>query len=294
MDYRVLRCFIALAEELHFGRAARKAHISQPGLSGQIRRLEERLGGPLFERTTRHVNLTAGGHAFLSSAQEAIVALDEGLRAFRETKANQSDRLVIGVTNICAHWGAYDVIARFRSSEPDIIVETREITSVEQETALASGAIDAGFLHPPLREKLRHEVLGDDPLIAAIHRDDPLCERSALRVADLDGRDLVLFPPQNGPALYKRLMAVLAQHGCRPRIGEFATPFTAGLSAVAARRGISLVSSSFSGVLSDVIEYRPISDLNVRIPVAFAWAASQLPRPIESMLRHAQRAVAAS
>ena len=284
MDYRALQCFVALADELHFGRAAKKANISQSGLSGQIRRLEERLGGALFDRTTRSVALTAEGRRFLEFSRQALDLLDEGLREFRNAQRQNRQRIVVGLTNICAQWGIHRFISAFSNANPGVVVDTREITSVEQEQALASGVLDVGFLHPPVAEDLALTVIGHEDLCAAVHKDHALSGKDKLSVLDLEDERIVLFPQDKGPKLYAEITNALSARDRHPNIVEFAMPFTSAIQAVSAGRGIAIVGASYAGLHADTVSYLPISDLHVRIPVALAWSTSAR-SPAVSLMR---------
>lgn len=291
MDDRSLQCFIALAEALHFGRAAQRANISQPGLSGQIRRLEKRLGGALFRRTSRHVELTPAGAALLPHARAAVAAYAKGLKQSRAAlKATPDRRLVIGLTNLSANWGAHAIIDAFKAGHPRLLIETREITSVDQEIALASGELDASFLHPPFARTLRHQIIGRERLIAAIPRSSKLAEARTIRLADLAAARLILFPRANGPALYGQVLSAFQAKNLTPDVGEFATPFSAVLAAVAAGRGVALVASCFRGQHTKTVAYRNIADVTIDIPIALAWR-DDLDDPVrDSLLAHsAQR-----
>jgi DNA-binding transcriptional LysR family regulator len=288
MDDRSLHCFIALAEELHFGRAAQRANISQPGLSGQIRRLEKRVGGALFRRTSRHVELTPAGTALLPDARAAVTAYAKGLKRSRAAlKATPDRQLVIGLTNLSAQWGAHGIIDAFKAEHQRLLIETRESTSVDQESALASGELDAGFLHPPFVRTLQHEIIGSERMIAAIPRRYPLSNARSVRLADLATTRLILFPRAQGPMLYGRVLAAFQEKELAPEIAEFAAPFSAAIAAVGAGRGVALVASSFRGQQARSVAYRNIADAAIDIPIALAWRDDLDERLRASLLAHA-------
>ncbi len=285
MEHRSLQCFIALADTLHFGRAAKQANISQSGLSGQINRLELRLGAPLFLRSTRRVSLTEAGAAFLPEAREALASLDRGLRKVRSIARGQSFALNLGLTNLAARWGAHAIIAAFKSQHPNIVIETREVTSADQEIAIDRGDLDVGILHPPFLLPLDHAVFGYESLVAAIPRGHPHgAKRSALALADLKQEPLILFPRSNGPDLYGRVMAAFESEGVKPVIGEFAIPFTSAIEAVSAGRGIALVTSSYASLSRRTVVYRPLLRVDLRVPIALAWRRNCDPSLIENLL----------
>lgn len=290
MDHRSLQCFVALAEELHFGRAAKRAHISQSGLSGQISRLEKRMGGKLFMRSTRRVALTAAGAEFFPHAQRALQALELGIRSFRACQGPAGGHLVIAVTNICAEWGAYDLISSFSSRFPHISVETRELTSNLQEEALVRGTIDVGFIHPPVMDRIKHQDLARDEFGVAFLDSHPLAERSELHLLDLANHALIIFPRENGPHLFDRIQSAFEQAGVQPRFSEFATPLTMSLRAAAAGRGVALVCRSFAQGLSDSLVYRSVVGLDVSLAIAVGWHAECQNEAVAAFRTHCQAA----
>ncbi|RDI68239.1 LysR family transcriptional regulator [Nocardia pseudobrasiliensis] len=192
-----LRLLLTLAEELHFGRAASRLHLTQPALSQQIRSLEERLGVELFHRTSRRVELTAAGQAVLPAARNVVDAA-EYLRNIVRGMASGPERLRLGV---CESFAALPptrgVIATLTDLDPVAGPEVRVLDRLsDQLSALQSGEIDAAFTHLPVPEYLDSEPLSTEPRMVCIASDDPLADRSSVRLADLaDHRVISLVPP---------------------------------------------------------------------------------------------------
>lgn len=181
-----LRLLLTLAEELHFGRAARRLYLTQPALSQQIRSLEERLGIALFHRSSRRVELTAAGRAVLPAARSVVDAADE-LRNIARRMASGSDRLRLGV---CESFTALEstraIIAALNRHHPELGPDIRVLDRFsDQLAALRSGEIDAAFAHFPVPEDLHCEPLTAEPRLACIASDDPLAGRESLHLADL-------------------------------------------------------------------------------------------------------------
>jgi len=271
MDHRALQCFVALAEELHFGRAAGRANIGQPGLSGQIRRLEEKLGATLFVRSSRKVSLTFSGQTLLEPARRALSALDELRLATRALGGTQAPHLTVGCTSIAAFWGAHRFINAFAEQHQGLVMETREMSSIEQESSLMLGEIDAGFLHPPFSSPLDHVEIAREPLVAAAAAGSALAAQEAVTLADLAREPLILFPRGKGPDLFGRIMSAFATQGLKPRLSKFANPFTVGIAAVAEGRGVALVTASYQNYRTEEVCYRRILDCDVSVPIALAW-----------------------
>src|SRR5207245_341908 len=150
MELRHLRYFLAVAEELHFGRAAARLHISQPPLSQQIRRLEKELQAPLFHRTTRHVELTNAGRVFLGEARAVVAQAEQAAGTVQRASRGEIGQLVVG----CALWADFlngaRIIRLFARRHPDVEVELRDLTAAEQISALEGGSIHVGILRPPV------------------------------------------------------------------------------------------------------------------------------------------------
>ena len=154
MELRHLRYFLAVAEELHFGRAAARLHISQPPLSQQIRRLEKELQAPLFHRTKRHVELTNAGRVFLGEARAIVAQAEHAAGTVQRASRGEIGQLLVG----CALWADFlngaKIIRLFARRHPDVEVELRDLTAPEQISALEAGRIHVGILRPRCRARL--------------------------------------------------------------------------------------------------------------------------------------------
>src|SRR3954469_11296881 len=167
MELRHLRYFVAVAEELHFGRAAQRLHIQQPPLSRQIQQLELELGFPLFERSRRRVELTPAGSALLGRARQVFDALDVAVHDARSASIGQTGRLVVGYPSSLAYSGLTELLREFRTRFPSVELMLRELPPGDQIEALKSGSLDVGFVRTSL----------DDPALVA-----ELVRREALMV----------------------------------------------------------------------------------------------------------------
>ena len=152
MELRQLRYFIAVAEELHFRRAAERLHISQPPLSQQIRALEDELGFTLLTRTRRRVELTPAGEAFLRDARALLAELDGAVATARRIDAGQTGRLRVGFVGSALLSIVPGTVERFRASRPGVAIELRERSTVDQLRAVAAGVVDVGLVRPPIED----------------------------------------------------------------------------------------------------------------------------------------------
>ncbi|TIQ38481.1 MAG: LysR family transcriptional regulator [Mesorhizobium sp.] len=272
MDVRTLACFIAVAEDLHFRRAADRMNLTQPSLSQRIRVLENEIGAELFERDRRGVALTPAGAAFLGPARKAVehanAARTQALRAVR----GEVGRLRLGFTVIAFYGTLPEAVRAFRARYPDVEVDLIEMNSPLLEAALAAGEIDLGVLHPPLSTPdLIVHALPDEPLVLALPSAHRLARQTAIRVADLDGEPFLLAPRAIGPSIYDHVIALFQAEGLSPRIVQEVTPMTTLAGLVAAGAGLGFVTAGIARAARPGVVYRPVAPLPPSLPMAAAW-----------------------
>jgi DNA-binding transcriptional LysR family regulator len=189
-----LSCFIAVAEELHFGRAAERLHMTQPPLSRQIQQLETELGVQLIDRTTRSVTLTPAGVAFLPDARRILQLAESAALTVRRVPAGDLGTVVVGFTAASVHAVLPRLLEQTRATLPDVKLELREMVSSVQIEALMSGEIDLGMARPPLkRPGIVSRPLLHEQLVAALPTGHRLAEQPRqLTLNDLDGEDFVM------------------------------------------------------------------------------------------------------
>src|SRR6478609_207556 len=225
MEIRHLRYFVAVAEELHFGRAAQRLHIQQPPLSRQIQDLENELGFPLFERSRRRVELTPAGTALLGRARQVFDALDVAIHDARSASEGESGRLVVGYPSSLAYSGLTELLRAFRTRFPSVEISLREQPPADQIDGLKAGRLDVGFVRTSLDE------LAQEPF--------------------------VLFPRARGPAFFDQLMALCGRAGFTPRIVQEAAQLDI-VSLVAAGFGVSIMPSSMRNFRRPGLVFRAI------------------------------------
>lgn len=241
MELKAIRLFVLLADELHFGRAARRAGVTQSVLSVQIKRLEDVLATPLFARSTREVRLTEAGITFRSEAIGILNRVDQAKRAARATAAGGGRLIRIGITSAVEVSGLMDRIAAFRAARPDIQILIRELGTVEQESALGNGDINIGLLHPPLdRSGLIVHDLTVDPFFAVFHPGFfQIAPQADWR--ELFAQDLVFYPRRRAPRLYDSLVGFAQNLGISVRIVAEAESFLAAVAMAQAGLGVALL-----------------------------------------------------
>jgi DNA-binding transcriptional LysR family regulator len=260
VELRQLRYFVAVAEELHFRRAAARLHVSQPPLSLQIRQLEEELGCQLLNRTRRRVELTAAGHAFLRDARAILHELDTASETARRIDAGQTDRLRISFVGSALLSIVPRAVQRFRAARPDVEVVLRERSTVDQLRAVAEGTVDVGLIRPPIEQsdQLHVEHVMGEQTIAALPVDHPLTEFRRVPLARLAAEPLVLFPRTQAPGFHDLLISSLAATGAYARVVQYAPEMLTILGLVAGGIGVSLAPASVQRMALDGIAFRPL------------------------------------
>ncbi|GLW09079.1 transcriptional regulator [Microtetraspora sp. NBRC 13810] len=272
LELRQLHSFTVLAEELHFGHAAVRLGIAQPPLSQQIRRLEERVGHPLFERTSRGVVLTAAGRELLPAARQALDRVADGLGAARRAGDGEAGTLRAGLAASLALTVLPQVITAFRARHPGVHLEIHELTTTEQVRALHGEVIDVGLLREAgERPGLEIEPLFAEEVVAVLPEDHPLAARRRVPLAGLAADPFVLLPREHGPELHDRLTGLCRAAGFEPRIGQRAVEWQTVAALVAAGLGVSLAPASVTGIRIAGAVYRSLAGRPAHTTVALAW-----------------------
>ena len=261
MELRQLRYFVAVAEELHFRRAAARLHISQPPLSQQIARLEEELGCRLLSRTRRRVELTAAGEAFLRDARSMLDELDVAVATVRRIGTGQAGLLRVNFVGSALLSIVPGIIQSFRRGRPDVEIELRERSTLEQLRALAGGLLDVGLVRPPIDadEALVAEVVMRERTVAAIPSEHALAKRTRISLRSLAAEPLVLFPREQAPGFHDLLTGRLAATGRSPHVVQYAPEMTTIIGLVAAGIGLSPVPASVAELGLEGVTYRPLT-----------------------------------
>ena len=275
MELRHLRYFVAVAEELHFGRAAERLHIAQPPLSRQIRDLERELGTPLFERGPGGAELTPAGRAFLPEARLTLAQAERAQRTAQRAARGETGRLRVGFVDAATNSGILpDVLGFFRMHLPSIGLSLFEMDQAQQADALRDGRIDLGILQSPPADAdrwLRVESVHTEPLVAALPRGHKLSSRARLSLADLADEPFILFPRHVAPALYDDIMARCRAARFTPRVVQEAAGWHTVVSLVSAGVGVAFVPRSLARSRHSGVVYRPVRDLRTELGLWATW-----------------------
>ncbi|EMR0622262.1 LysR family transcriptional regulator [Pseudomonas aeruginosa] len=264
MELRHLRYFIAVAEELHFGRAAERLGISQPPLSQQIQALEEEIGARLFERTNRRVELTDAGRLFLDESRQVLAQVDKAVLLARRAHLGELGELKIGFTSSAPFTSTIpSSIHAFRKAYPDVHLDLQEMSSRQVLKALLEESLQVGVIRPLALPDAVHWVeLFREPLVAVLRADHPLAAGSedGLAIAALAEEPFVFFPRSYGTGLYDQVIALTRQAGFSPRIAQEASEAMTIIGLVSAGLGVSILPASFRRTQVDGVVYRTLSD----------------------------------
>jgi len=274
VELRHLRYFVAVADELHFGRAALQLHTSQPSLSQQIRDLERELKVDLFLRTRRKVELTPAGRRFLKEARGILASAERATGLAREAARNEALKLVIGVSADTDWLLLGKTLRLFGEHAPAVAVTFQNLTPDAQIDALRGGRIDVGFVALPLSaEGMVTETTGRARLVVALPENHPMASESVLRLADLSKEAYVLWPRDLSPGRYDQLLAVFQGAGFGPPIsmeGEMPSTRTV-LGMIAAGLTIALVDPNLDQVASPGVVFRPLAGREIFVETGVVY-----------------------
>jgi len=273
VELRHLRYFIAVAEERHFGRAARRLHISQPPLSQQIRRFEAELGEPLLDRTTRSVELAPAGEVLLERGREILAAVDSAIDDARRAARGEFGRLAIGFTGSCTYAMLPALAAALRHDLPGVVLDLQgELLTPAQVARLVDGTLDLGLLRPPVHQRdLCTETLRSEPLIAVLPESHPLADSEAIPLERLEGEPFVTYPSHFRSVVHDAVEDACAAHGFKPLAAHEVAETSTLVSFVAAGLGVSLVPASVGMMTVQGAVYRALAHDTTHVELAVAW-----------------------
>ncbi|MFF5989106.1 LysR family transcriptional regulator [Prauserella flavalba] len=274
MSFAQLRCFVAVAEELHFGRAAQRLQMTQPPLSRQIGLLEQELGVSLVDRSRRSIRLTRAGAAFLDEARQLLRGAERAAETARLMSTGQIGRLAIGFTAASAYRNLGRVLRQFQRRLPEIEISLTEMVSGAQLDAVSNGTLDFAMIRPPVRrDDIESRILHSEALVAAVPCGDALAQASeSLTPADLDGRDLIMYRPPEARYFHDLLTRIFHDAEVFPRFPHYLAQIHSMLALVNADLGVALVPEAAAQLRYPGVEFRAIRlpDWG-RVELAIAW-----------------------
>ena len=280
LDLRKLEQFVAVAEELHFHRAAERLNMSQPPLTVAIRKLEEDIGVSLIQRgSNRVIGLTAAGEAFLKEARETLRQTERAVRAARDTAEGRTGVVRIGYVGSALYGRLPAVIRAFQNDRPDVRLELREATTAAQIAALERNTMDVGFVIPPLPDEddFAMRPFDTDRLCLALPTDHRLANDEEVALSGLADEPFVLWPMAEGRGFHLQAIRLCTDARFSPNIRQEAHGMHAVLSLVAVGLGVSIVPESMNTFRPDRIAYRSLGNDSAKFEVCLASGANPTP-----------------
>ncbi|MGF1551884.1 MAG: LysR family transcriptional regulator [Paracoccaceae bacterium] len=295
MDLPQLRAFVAVAEELHFQRAARRVHLSQPALSHRIKALEAEVGVTLVARDRRSVAITPAGEAFLARAREALAAADAAAREAREAAGAEATTLRLGYVSYLNLRVIARSLAAFRAARPEIDVVQTEMPTAKVYAALRERTIDVGFgVLPATHPTLKHRKVAEGFWSVVVAEGHPLVARAeggTLTLGALGGHPLVFFERALNPALHDAWMARFRAAGVEPRIVLETAQVQTGLDMARDGAGAFVVASYVAEPPSDLVRLR-LAGFENAIAIGAAWHEDDRSAVLADYLDHLRAALA--
>lgn len=282
-----LRCFVVTAEELHFGRAALRLHMTQPPLSRQIQLLERGLGVQLLERSSRQVKLTPAGSTFLPEARRIIRLAETSALAARRVAKGDTGRVALGFTAVSGYSFLPKVVARARSLLPHFELELFEMVTSDQFEALMTGQIDIAFVRPPVEQaSFESQPILRESLVAALPVGDPRSEQATLSPSDFDGRPLIMYSRIGAGYFNNMLTRLFDAAGALPEYVQHVTQIHSMLGLVRAGLAAAIVPASAIELHMDDIQFRKFTTLPEQpVELQMAWRRDNGNPALQPMLR---------
>ncbi|MBE9100856.1 LysR substrate-binding domain-containing protein [Vacuolonema iberomarrocanum] len=272
MELRLLRYFVVLAEELHFGRAAERLHLTQPALSKQIAALERELDLALLTRTKRVVLLTEAGRVFLEQAKQILAQAEAAVHLTKRTARGEVGTLTIGFTATAFYTVLPGLLRRFCDRFPKVELHLRELATEAQVKALNDRQIHLAFLHPPIdgRGLALHPII-EEQFLVVLPKQHPLLSYTAIPIAALAEEAFIIHPRHEGPILYDGFMQFCQQFGIQPNIVHESISLATRVCLVAAGIGVTFVSECVQPMVGSEVECRPLVESLLTLKCAAAW-----------------------
>lgn len=272
MELFQLRCFVAVCEELHFGKAAVRLHMTQPPLSRQIQLLEDSVGALLLERTSRSVALTAAGAALYRDALKLLKLADDAVTNARLTASGDAGRVTVGYTAVSGYVLIPRLLLQAQQALPGIEIVLEEMVSSQQLRALADEALDLAFVRPlPSEADLLYHRVVREPMRLALPAAHPLAGKRRIALADLAGQPLIMYSRKEGQYFHDKIKDLFAATGVQPRYVHHMGQTHAIVALVQAGIGVAIVPASARHLRFEQVEFRDLWRRDVVAEIYLAW-----------------------
>jgi len=290
VELRHLRYFIAVAEELHFGRAAQRLHLAQPPLSQQIRKLEAMLGHALFHRTSRAVRLTAAGEVFLDRARRILSTVLEDIEEVRSIGRGEQGILRIGFIGSGMLTSLPDVFRQYRRVFPRVQLTLHESFTSQVVHGLEIGTLDLGLLRDGgVADSLVLETLFSEPFVAVLPARHVLAKQKFVAPASLRDEPFVFYSPSAGHLAFEKPMSVFDRTGFRPRVVQEATHWLTILRLIGAGLGVSIAPACVQKIASPEVICRPLRGVRITSEIQLAHRAGEDRAVVQAFARLARK-----
>ena len=287
IELRQLRYFVTVAEELHFGRAAERLHMTQPPLSQAIATFEQTLGAHLFARSRRQVTLTPAGAALLPEARRLLEAASSLPELVRRAAGGETGRLLLSFVTPADYSVLPPLLRDYSAAFPEVQLVLQEATTDLQIEELLHGRIDAGLVIPPLPEKtqaiLDYQKLLEEPLVLCVPA-GVLKGSGPVELAALPAMPLIIFPRKSAPSLYDAILSCFHEAGIVPVIGQEAIQMQTIVSLVSAGMGLALVPQSVSNLMRPGVEYRALGGGSPVVELGLSWRRDSVSPALKGFL----------
>jgi DNA-binding transcriptional LysR family regulator len=286
MEFRHLKYFVVLAEELHFGRAAKRLAISQPPLSLNIQQLEASLGASLFERNSKSVKLTPAGIAFRDVALRLLAEAEEGKEKVRQIAKGAGSRVRIGMVGSMLFRELPERLTAFQKLHPRVDIVLSEGNSSEQVDALIRGQIDLAFVHTArMPRELSKALYASEPFVWCLPSNHRAAAKKAIDLGLLSDEPLVMFSRGASPDYYQRILALCEEQGLQPTVRHEVRHWLSVVSLVSKGMGIALVPSALAGAGISGVKFVPVGASRYRSEVYAVWDERQMPAVLPTLIQ---------
>ncbi len=289
IELRHLRYFVAVAEELHFGRAALRLNLAQPPLSQAIRQLEEILGYALFVRTSRSVQLTSAGAVYLERTRKLLESADRDVREMQDVGAGRMGSLHVGFVGSAMLGGLPLILRAYREQFPEVALHLHESFTARVVDGLEDRSLDVGLLRDAdRREGLLVEPLFSEPYVAVVSSRHPLSKRESITPAELRGDPFVYYPRTAGVRAFEKPMQLCEAAGFRPEIVQVASHWLTILRLVGTGIGVSVAPASVQSIASPDTVCLRLDGVEAVSEIELAWRRGDARPMIQQFRRIAQ------
>jgi DNA-binding transcriptional LysR family regulator len=281
-----LRGFVAVAEEMHYGRAADRLHLTQPPLTRQIQALERSLGVMLFDRSGRGIKLTPAGLAFLPRARSLLHEAEAAAVSVGKVDRGEAGSIAIGFTASTGHGLLGPLVAGLSSELPDVDVDLQEMVTGEQLDALSAGRLDLGLVRPPVtRPELEYREMLQEELVVVMPPEHRLAAAAELRPVDLEGEDVVMYSPMEARYFYDLVSSILRADEVSVRYTHYLGQIHSILSLVRAGVGVALVPGLAVRTSQSVHAARLVTDHPTPVRLGAVWRRDNTNPILAAVLR---------